>query len=194
MKKLKVMRGALFSLVVVGGSIAGAGAEEGSGAPAAVRPGVTLGGRAMYFRPKDADGGSLNGGLQVRFHITPVIAIEGSGDYRQNEFEGTTVDVYPLQASLLLYLAPSWVVSPYLLGGVGWYYTHVRHSNATTDHRFGPHAGAGLEAALSDRWSIDGSYRYLWNQSLDTPTTAHPAGRHFSANGFMLTTALNYRF
>ena len=158
----------------------------------ASRPGVTLGGRAAYYRPKESDGGTLNGGAQLRLHITSVIAVEGSADYRQNKFGATTVDVFPVQASLMLYLAPNWVASPYILGGVGWYYTHVQ--NGATSNRYGPHAGAGLEVALSRQWSIDGSARYLWAQSLKAPTTTSPAGRDFSDNGFMLTAALNYRF
>ena len=48
--------------------------------------------------------------------------------------------------------------------------------------------------ALARHWTIDGSYRYLWTQSLTAPTTASPAGKNFSDNGFMLTAALNYRF
>lgn len=43
----------------------------------------------------------------------------------------------------------------YILGGVGWYYTHVQGSNGSTN-RYGPHAGAGLEVALDRHWSIDG--------------------------------------
>jgi opacity protein-like surface antigen len=158
----------------------------------AARGGVTFGGRAAYYRPKDAEHGTLNGGAQLRFHITSVIAAEASADYRQNTFGGTVVDVYPLQASLLLYLAPSWVVSPYILGGVGWYHTHIRGGGST--ERYGPHAGAGVELALNRRWSIDGSARYLWTQNLSAPTTTSPAGKNFSDNGFMLTAALNYRF
>ena len=160
--------------------------------PQASIPGVTLGGRASYFRPKDADSGSLYGGAQLRGHITSVVAVEASADYRQNKYGGTVVDVYPVQASLLLYLAPSWVVSPYILGGVGWYHTHIR--DGATSERYGPHAGAGLEIALARHWTIDGSYRYLWTQSLTAPTTTSPAGKNFSDNGFMLTAALNYRF
>ena len=159
----------------------------------ASRSGVTLGGRASYFRPKGADGGALYGGGQLRLHFTSVLAVEGSADYRQNKFGGTTVDEVPVQASLLLYLAPSWVVSPYILGGVGWYYTHVQGVSGSTN-RYGPHAGAGLEVALARHWTIDGSCRYLWTQSLTAPTTASPAGKNFSDNGFMLTAALNYRF
>ena len=158
----------------------------------ASQPGVTLGGRAAYYRPKDADHGTLNGGAQVRLHITSVIAVEGSADYRQNKFAGTTVDVFPVQASLMLYLSPNWLISPYILGGVGWYYTHVQ--DGSTTNRYGPHAGAGVEVALARHWTSDGSYRYLWTQSLDAPTTTSPAGKNFSDNGFMLTAALNFRF
>ena len=159
----------------------------------ASRPGVTFGGRASYFRPKGADAGTLSGGAQLRGHVTSVVALEASADYRQNRFEGTIVDVYPAQLSLLLYLAPQWPVSPYALGGVGWYFTRIRSNNSTIN-RYGPHAGGGLEIALARHWSIDGSYRYLWTQSLTAPTTASPAGKNFSDNGFMLTAALNYRF
>jgi opacity protein-like surface antigen len=158
----------------------------------AARGGVTFGGRASYDRPKDADHGTLDGGAQLRLHITSVIAAEASADYRQNKYGGTVVDVYPLQASLLLYLTPSWIFSPYILGGVGWYHTHI-HGGGSTE-RYGPHAGAGLEVALNRHWSIDGSARYLWTQSLTAPTTTSPAGKNFSDNGFMLTAALNYRF
>ncbi|MBI3299903.1 MAG: porin family protein [Elusimicrobia bacterium] len=158
------------------------------------RPGVTFGGRAMYFRPKDADSGRLNGGAQLRLHLTSVLAVEGSADYRQEKLSGTTVDVFPVQASLLIYLIPSSPITPYILGGGGWYYTHVRHTNGDTNTRFGPHAGAGLEAFLGRRWSIDGSWRYLWTPDFQSQDSTHPLGRNFSDRGFMLTTALNYRF
>ena len=129
----------------------------------------------------------------MRLHITSVLAVEGSADYRQNKYGGTTVDVFPAQASLMAYLGPTWVVSPYILGGVGWYYTHV-HGTHTSDNRYGPHAGFGAEAALDRHWTVDASYRYLWAQSLTAPTSASPAGKNFSDHGFMLTAALNYRF
>jgi len=169
----------------------GAASADGTDLQAS-EPGLTLGGRASYYRPKGADNGTLSGGAQGRLHVTSGLAVEGSIDYRQNKFGGTTVDVYPVQASLLLYLAPSGVVSPYVLGGVGWYYTRVQGGSTTS--RYGPHAGAGLEIALDRSWTIDGSWRYLWAQSLTAPTVASPAGKNFSDNGYMLTAALNYRF
>jgi len=160
----------------------------------AARNGVTFGGRAAYDRPKDADKGTYYGGAQLRFHFAEMLAIEGSADYRQNVYGGTTVDVFPVQASLMIYLIPHSFISPYILGGEGWYYTNVRGPGGSTTNRFGPHAGAGLEVALDRHWSIDGSYRYLWTQSLSAPTTTSPVGKNFSDHGFMLTAAVNYRF
>ena len=188
-----VIRAVGVLAVLAAGVLAPRIARADGDAVTASEPGVTFGGRAAYYRPQDADHGTLNGGAQLRLHITSVLAVEGSADYRQNKFGGTTVDEVPVQASLLAYLAPSWVVSPYILGGVGWYYTHIQGSSGSTN-RYGPHAGAGLEAALSSHWTIDGSYRYLWAQSLTAPTVASPAGKNFSDHGFMLTAALNYRF
>lgn len=193
---MKTPLGARFRAVAAAALAAGLlapRAARADDAPKAAIPGVTFGGRASYYRPKHADAGTLSGGAQLRLHFTEVVAVEGSADYRQTDYGGTTVDVFPVQASLLLYLAPNFPVSPYVLGGVGWYYTHV-HGADNSQNRYGPHAGGGLEVALGRHWSIDGSYRYLWTQSLTAPTVAHPAGENFSDNGYMLTAALNYRF
>jgi len=157
------------------------------------RSGITFGPRASYFHPKAADSGTWSGGAQLRLHFTPVLAVEGSADYRQSRFEGRTVDVYPVQASLMIYLLPGAAISPYILGGGGWYYTHFRDGDHT-DQRFGPHAGAGLEMFLSRNWSIDGSYRYLWAEDIHSQDAAHPLGKNFSDKGYMVTAAINYRF
>ena len=163
-------------------------------AEAEIAEGVSIGGRAMYFRPKAADDGSLSGGVQLRMHLSPMFALEGSIDYRKSTFGETVVDVYPVQASLLVYLMPSSRLTPFILGGGGWYYTHVRAPHEKTQYRFGPHAGAGLKMSLSKFWSIDGSYRYLWTRDINSEDLAHPAGRNFSDNGYMLTASLNHHF
>jgi opacity protein-like surface antigen len=159
-----------------------------------IAEGVSLGGRAMYFRPKDASEGTMSGGAQLRMHLSHMLALEGSIDYRRETFGSTVVDVYPVQASLLVYLMPSSRLTPFILGGGGWYYTHVRAPHESTQYRFGPHAGAGLKLSLSKFWSVDGSYRYLWTRDINSEDLAHPAGRHFSDNGYMLTASLNHHF
>lgn len=160
------------------------------------RPGLSLGGRGMYFKPKDTEG-SWSGGAQVRFHLTSAFALEGSADVRQDRFGDTVVDLIPVQASLLAYLFPGKMVSPYLLGGGGWYYSHIKAGSPfddRTDHRFGPHAGAGLQAWFNKHWSIDGSWRYVWLSAYRSQDAAHPLGRDIDDSGYMVTGALNFHF
>ncbi|MBI2387316.1 MAG: porin family protein [Elusimicrobia bacterium] len=159
------------------------------------RPGLSLGGRGAYFKPKDAADGSWSGGAQVRLHLGSAFAIEGSADVRQDRFGETVVDIVPVQASLLAYLFPGRPVSPYILGGAGWYYTHISDVSPfgdRTDHRFGPHAGAGLQVWFNRHWSIDGSYRYVWLSAYRSRDASHPLGREIRDRGWMATAALNY--
>jgi opacity protein-like surface antigen len=159
-----------------------------------VQSGVSVGGRALYYRIEGDDHGTLSGGAQVRLHFLSILALEGSADYRQETLSGQTIDVVPVQASLLVYLLPGFHVSPYLIGGGGWYFTHVHDDGNSSQNRFGPHAGAGLEWFIDPHWSVDGSYRYVWNEDIHSQSGAHPFGQNLSDGGFMLTTALNYRF
>lgn len=170
-------------------------AQEGAGESPGPRRGLSIGGRAAYYRPKGADHGSLAEGAQVRLHFTPVWALEGSADLRQDQFGGTKVDVIPLQLSLMVYiLPPGYRTAPYLLAGGGWYYTHVSGPFEHSGFRFGPHAGGGVEFFLDRSWSLDGSYRYLWTEDIHSQNLAHPLGQNFSDKGFMLTAAVNYIF
>jgi opacity protein-like surface antigen len=161
---------------------------------AGIAAGASLGGRAEYFRAKEATAGSWSPGLQLRLPFSPMFALEGSIDYRKETIGTSVVDVYPVQASLLVFLMPSSRLTPYVLGGAGWYYTQVEAPYKRTQYRYGPHAGAGLKLSLNHSWSVDGSYRYLWTTDINSADAAHPGGRNYSDNGYMLTGALNYHF
>lgn len=156
---------------------------------------ISLGGRAMFFDPKDADDGDLYGGAQARFHFTPAIAAEGSIDYRRSYFGPTRVHVYPVQASLLFHLMPGKAISPFLIGGGGWYYTQVDGPGGQDDrkHRFGTHAGAGLQAFLNKYWSLDATYRYVWVEKINSRNAAL-LNKDYTDSGSMITAGLNYHF
>lgn len=164
----------------------------------APRPGISLGGRAAYVWNKgaDAESGNLFGGAQLRVHLAKAFAVEGSADFRQQRFDGadTTADIYPVHLSGLLYLLPNSPVSPFLLGGVGWYFTRVRGPGGLdeTRNRLGSHAGGGLQVFLSRRWSIDGTYRYLFTDRITT--RSGNADISINGNGHMATGGLNFHF
>jgi opacity protein-like surface antigen len=153
---------------------------------------LSLGGRATYFKPVDADG-NWYGGAQLRWHWSSWFALEGSADYRREDFDSTRVHVYPVQASALFYLIPNSPVTIFALAGAGWYYTTIDNPNSPneTQHRFGPHVGGGVQFFLNRHWSIDGTYRYIWLKDVDTKNLIDA---HYSDSGSMVTVALNYHF
>jgi len=172
-------------------ALAQAGTEESRGP----RPGLSIGGRAVYYRPSGSSRGDFGEGLQARYHLTRRWALEGSADLRQEDLAGTKMDVVPLQLSVLIYLMPhGYKFAPYILAGGGWYYTHIYAPVDSSGFRFGPHAGGGAEYFLNTTWSFGGSYRYLWTQDIHSVDAAHPLGRNLRDKGFMLTAAVNYSF
>ena len=154
----------------------------------------SIGGRAVWFDPKGGDS-SWSGGAQVRLYLTRFFAIEGSADYRQNKFNGTTVHTYPVQVSALLYLLPGWRLSPFILGGGGWYYTTVDGPGGfdDTQNRFGVHAGGGLQYFISRHFSIDGTYRYIWLEDVASKDR-NITDKDFRDSGQMVTIGVNYHF
>ncbi|HAF94889.1 MAG: hypothetical protein A2X34_09485 [Elusimicrobia bacterium GWC2_51_8] len=156
----------------------------------------SIGPRATYSTPKDADEGQWSPGAQARLHLSPALGLEASIDYRKNDFGPlTTIKTYPVQASLLAYIIPGGVASPFLLGGVGWYYTQVNGpaSFSNTTSRFGLHAGAGLEVMLNKSLSLDGTYRYVWLESIDSKDV-NALDKTYKDSGSMITIALNLLF
>jgi opacity protein-like surface antigen len=154
----------------------------------------SIGGRAMWFDPKDGDS-TWSGGAQVRLYLARFFAIEGSADYRQNKFNGTTVHTYPVQVSALLYLLPGWRVTPFILGGGGWYHTTVDGPAGLSDtqNRFGVHAGGGLQYFISRHFSIDSTYRYVWLEDIASRDQSL-TNKDFRDHGQMVTIGLNFHF
>lgn len=141
-------------------------------APAAAQS-VTLGYRATSVREEaeapDAATRRLRGGF-VRLSASPRTALELAVDVRStlDEERGERVREYPVQGSLLVFLARA-SVAPYLLGGAGWYTRRVepiaREGPAgpgSTTRRLGTHAGIGAELLLTRRLALHADYRYTF--------------------------------
>ena len=114
----------------------------------------------------DADTLRFFGG-QIRL-LSQRFGLEVSLDRRSQEFEllNEKVTEMPIQASLLMRLA-SGSVSPYILGGPGWYRRKVELIDGADDlsvstTEFGWHAGVGLEILPNRHIGIHGDYRYTF--------------------------------
>jgi opacity protein-like surface antigen len=162
----------------------------------AAEGGVSFGPRISNHNPRDADDGTWNGGVQLRIKPFAGLGFEGSVDYRKETFGPTRVDVYPIQASLLAYLLSAEPLDIFLIGGAGWYYTHVDRPSPLvdfTDHRFGLHAGGGVEFHLNNAWSVDGTYRHVWLEEFSS-AGADLIDKEFNDSGRQMTVGLNYHF
>jgi len=131
--------------------------------------GPEFGLRAGYVKPRDADDGTWFGGVQVRVPLTSVLALEGSIEVHSSEFADGDIEViqWPVQASLLVFLMPEAPVCPYVLGGLGWYYTTTEFSgsldgiDSETESMVGAHLGFGARVALGGA-TLSADLRYIF--------------------------------
>jgi hypothetical protein len=134
-------------------------------APPARAQGFGIGGRVAWVTPDtdvDVDAVRMFGG-QVRL-VGKRFGLEASIDHRSESLEllNQKVTETPLQTSLLLRMGKG-KVSPYLLGGPGWYRRKVESlddsAGSVSATEFGWHAGAGLEILAGRHFGIHGDYR-----------------------------------
>ncbi|MFI5345750.1 MAG: outer membrane protein [Elusimicrobiota bacterium] len=170
----------------------GASAYDGGAADEGMHSATSLGPRAAFYHPDDADHGTWAPGVQLHLHMTPVYSFEASADFAHYTAGGTHVRTTAVQATVLGYFAPDASLSPYLLIGGGWYPTHADGPYASP-RLFGPHVGAGMELLLGSNWALDGSYRYLWTETVSWSRPLRLFGTDFSTRGHMFTVALTYR-
>jgi len=169
-----------------------AAAYDGGVAGQGLHTATSVGPRLAFYHPKDADHGDWARGAQLRTHIDPVYSFEASADWAHYRSNGTDVRTTAVQATVLGYFAPASSLSPYLLVGGGWYPTHATGPYSPS-RLFGPHVGAGLQLLLGARWSLDGSYRFLWTESVDWRRPLHVLGADYGVRGHMFTIGLDYR-
>src|SRR5439155_22757302 len=103
-------------------------------------------------------------------HFARMFAAEASITFHENSYQNSDVIVsqYPVEITGFLYIIPEGPIRPYILGGVGWYYTRIDYRGALasipnkTQHIFGEHFGAGAELFLAPKISLDGDVRYVF--------------------------------
>lgn len=162
-------------------------------------PEFTLGLRAGYLRAKDADEGAWHGGVQARLFLIEHLAVEGSIEFHQSDFEDGDVvtTTYPVQVTGLVFPFPDWKLRPYGLAGVGWYYTRVDFKGAfsaledDTVYVVGVHAGGGADYRLGPTASLGADVRYIW---LDDTEFDAVDVKGSDISYWQLTASINFRF
>ena len=131
-----------------------------------------IGGRMAFVRSDvelvDQDSVRYFGG-QIRARTSPHVGFELSLDRRTetNEAETARIVSYPIQASLLLFLAKGGF-APFVLGGGGWYSQRFETLagdetlDSETVRDFGWHAGFGAEIRMGKHAGLHGDYRYTF--------------------------------
>jgi len=130
-----------------------------------------LGGRLGMVRPDvqaESPAERFTGG-HIRARVSPRVALEIALDLRttSNDLLTARVREYPVQGSLLLFPVRA-AISPYVLGGAGWYTRRLEtlvNQNwvaADSSHRFGWHGGFGAELRLGRHAAAHADYRYTF--------------------------------
>jgi hypothetical protein len=130
--------------------------------------GLGLGARIAWVHPDtdvDVDAVRYFGG-QVRL-LGPRLGLEVALDHHSEELDSLNQKVTEIPIQISMLLRGSGRVSPFLLGGPGWYRRKVETLDGSSDltvstTEFGWHAGVGLEVLASRHFGIHGDYRYTF--------------------------------
>jgi hypothetical protein len=152
---------------VCGAALAAAPAAEAQdGGSFGVGPRVTF--QRGDSEVPDSSALRLLGG-QLKLRLSPAITLELSADYDSSLNENVTerARTLPLQASMLFSPIRLAAVSPYALGGVGWFNHSVTQVTPASPQptntgirEMGYHGGIGVEVRAGSRIAIHGDYRY----------------------------------
>ncbi len=125
-----------------------------------------VGVRAGYMRINEGDEGAFLGGLFFRTDWRRVVFIDGSLYYHSKEIaSGIDLELIPIQLSAMLFLlGRDGILSPFVLGGGGLYWSRTTREAIKTDSSFdfGWHLGFGADYNLSRRMFIETEFRYMW--------------------------------
>ena len=130
-------------------------------------------------------------GAALRLKLLPILGIEGSINYHQEEFAGDalTVRSWPVQVTGMVYPLP--IV--YGAMGAGWYMTTLDFDpdnpflDDDTSNEFGWHFGGGLEIPLGSAAVLAGDLRYVF---IDYNFDAVPGSDEIDSNFYMATAGL----
>lgn len=156
--------------------------------PRADAQGAYLGPQVGIYNASEADNPRPMFGAALRVKLSPSIGVEGSINYRKEDYAdgGVTATSWPVMVTGLLYPLP--IV--YGAVGAGWYNTKFDYKvvglavPSETKQEFGWHFGAGAELPLGSSTKIVGDIRYVF---LNYDFKQVPGVSDLKANFYVIT-------
>ncbi len=157
-----------------------------------------IGPQLGWQKASDADNGKFMPGGAIRIKLTKSLGVEGSINYRQEEYQNSNIKVtsWPVMVTGLIYP----IKTIYGAIGVGWYNTSIDYSkhfldlglSNDTQQKFGWHFGAGAEIPLSESRRTPGmilttDFRYVF---LNYNFTEVPGSNDINSDYFIVTVGL----
>ncbi len=162
----------------------------------AAQGGIGFGPQVGFYKSQDADGARVMGGAALRLKFSEVLGVEGSINYREEEYGNGFVSVksWPVMVTGLLYPIPM----VYGAIGAGWYSTTIDYDfppgflgsptiiTSETKQEFGWHFGGGVELPLGSAAKLVGDIRYVFlNYDFE-----NVPGNGVSSNFYVITAGL----
>jgi len=167
-----------------------------SAIPAAAQGGIGFGPQLGIYKVHDQEGARLMGGASLRIKLSEALGVEGSINYRHDEYSDGMVEAtsWPVMVTGLIYPLP--II--YGAIGAGWYNTSIEYNlppgflggpgviTDETKQEFGWHFGGGAELPVGETVKLVGDVRYVF---LDYEFESFP-GTEANSNFFVITAGL----
>lgn len=165
--------------------------------PVAAQGSIGFGPQVGMYNARGADGISLMGGAALRMKFSEVLGIEGSINYREEEYGSGYLNVksWPVMVTGLIYPIPV------LYGaiGAGWYNTSIDYNlppgslgglstiASESSQQFGWHFGGGVELPLGSVAKLVGDIRYVF---LNYDFKNFPGSNGVDSNFYVISASL----
>ncbi len=162
----------------------------------ALAQGAYLGPQLGFYNANDADDPRMMVGAALRVKLSPGLGLEGSINYRKEDYADGRVSVrsWPVMVTGLIYPIP--IV--YGAIGAGWYNSSFEYDatrigvmiESETKQQFGWHFGGGVELPLGSNAKLVGDIRYVF---LNYDFRQIPGTSGLDADFYVITAGLLFR-
>jgi outer membrane protein len=151
-----------------------------------------LGARIAYVNYDEEPNDAAMYGVNLTYFFHRYASFELSVDYTDADVVGLSGDAgaleqVPVLLTLRMHFSTNPMVSPYIGGGVGYYFNDFDSDSGSpidVDNNFGVHVNGGLEVFITDNAAINLDIKYVW-QELDVDNKPPGLDEEFKRNQFV---------